>query len=32
MQLDNNASDCKGFGNIPGRHFVESFSALPLHS
>jgi len=26
------ASDCKSVGNIPGSHFVEDFSAPPLHS
>jgi hypothetical protein len=31
LQIYNSASDCLGFGNIPGSHFVEDFSALPSH-
>jgi hypothetical protein len=25
------ASDCKGVGNIPGKHFMKAFSVLPSH-
>ena len=32
VQLPTSASDCKFAGNIPGSHFVKSFSALPSHS
>jgi len=32
VQLYTSASDCTGVGNIPRRHFVEAFSALPSHS
>ena len=32
VQLHNSANDCKGDGNIPGRHFVKTFSARPSHS
>jgi hypothetical protein len=27
VQLKISASECKGFGNIPGSHFVSAFSA-----
>jgi hypothetical protein len=32
VQLYTSASECKGFGNIPGIHFVKAFSALPSYS
>jgi hypothetical protein len=30
VQLDTDASDCKGVVNIPGSNFVKAFSALPF--
>jgi len=32
VRLYTSASDCTGFENIPGSHFVEAFSARPSHS
>jgi len=31
LQIYTSASDCLGFGNIPGSHFVKAYSALPSH-
>jgi len=32
LQLCISASDCQGFENISGGHFLEAFSALSLYS
>ena len=32
VQLYNSTSNCKGVGNITGKLFVKTFSALPSHS
>jgi hypothetical protein len=29
LHMYTSASDCKGVGNIPGSHFVNTFPALP---
>jgi hypothetical protein len=31
VQINISASECEGVGNIPGSHFMKTFSALPLY-